>query len=252
VTDAWGVGEYEDTAAELAPASDVAVDALGLTGAERVLDVACGTANAALVAHRAGATVTGLDGSARLLEVARQRVPDGEFVLGDAAKLPFADGSFDAAVSVFGIIFVRPAEQAAAEIARVVRPGGRVAITTWPPRGPMFDAIALMRQALARARPDEGGAGMMDWGDPAALGALLAPFGDVEVAEHQLAHRRMSPEHFWDRWERLHPMWIAARRQLEPAGEWEALREVAIAALRDGGIGEGETSPYLLAVLTRR
>lgn len=250
--DAWGVGEYEDTAAELAPVSDVAVAALGLAGGERVLDVACGTGNAALVAHRAGATVTGLDGSPRLLEVARERLPGGEFVRGDAATLPFEDGAFDAAASVFGVIFARPAEQAASEIARVVRRGGRVALTTWPPRGPMFGAVALMRAALSRVRADEGESAMVDWGDPDALEALLSPFGEVEVAEHQLAHPRASPEHFWDRWERMHPMWIAARGQLEPAGEWEPLREAAIEALRTGGIGDGATSPYLLAVLTRR
>jgi SAM-dependent methyltransferase len=202
-------------------------------------------------AHDAGASVTGLDGSPRLLEVARERVPGGEFVQGDATRLPFDDGQFDAAVSVFGVIFARPAEQATAQIARVVRPGARVAITTWPPRGPMFGAVSLMRQALARLRPSEGENAPMDWGDPQALKTLLEPYGDVEVAEHQLAHAKATPEEFWDRWERLHPMWIAARRQLEPAAEWEPLRDAAIAALREGAIGEGATSPYLLAVLTR-
>ena len=245
--DAWGVGEYEYTAADIAPVADVAVAALELTGGERVLDVACGTGNAALVAHRAGATVTGLDGSPRLLDVARERVPGSEFVHGDAAKLPFEDGSFDAAVSVFGVIFVRPAEQAAAEIARVVREGGRVAITTWPPRGPIYDVFLLMREALARVRPDEGESAAVNWGDPDVLEALLAPFGEVEVAEHGLVHPRASPEDIWDRWERRHPMWIAARGQLEPAGHWAPLREAAIEALRDGGMGAGAPSPYLLA-----
>ncbi len=84
------------------------------------------------------------------------------------------------------------------------------------------------------------------------LERLLGPHGQVEVTEHELTHARATPEDFWDRWERLHPMWIAARKQLEPAGEWEALRTAAIAALRDGGMGDGATSPYLLAVLQRR
>ncbi len=250
--DAWGAGSYEDTAADIAPASDVAVAALGLASGARVLDVACGTGNAAFVAHRAGAIVTGLDGSPRLLDVARERIPDGEFVQGEITQLPFDDAQFDAAVSVFGVIFASSAEQATAEIARVVRPGGRVAITAWPPRGPMFGAIAVMRQALARVRPPEDESAPLDWGDPQTLEALLAPYGEVEVAEHQLPHRQASPEEFWDRWERFHPMWIAARRQLEPAGGWEPMREEAIAALRADGIGEGATSPYLLAVLTRR
>ena len=249
--DAWGVGSYEDTAELLAPVSDVAVEALGLTGGERVLDVACGTGNAALVAHDAGAIVTGIDGSRRLLDVARRRVPGAEFVQGDAAQLPFDDGRFDAAVSVFGVIFARPAEQAAAEIARVVRPQGRVVITTWPPRGPMFAAVSLMRQALARKRPPDVDGAPLEWGDPSVLKTLLGPYGAAEISERQLVHERSTPEEFWDRWERLHPMWIAARSQLEPA-DWERLREDVIAALRDGAIDAGATSPYLLAVLERR
>ena len=116
----------------------------------------------------------------------------------------------------------------------------------------MFDAVSVMRRALARLRPDEGESAMVDWGDPEALAALLSPHGEVEIAEHLLAHEPVSPQRFWDRWERLHPMWIAARGQLEQAGEWEAVRESAIAALHDGGFDEGAQSPWLLAVLTRR
>jgi SAM-dependent methyltransferase len=250
--DGWGVGCYEYMASQLAPVSDVAIGALGLSADERVLDVACGTGNASLVAHRAGAIVTGLDNSPRLLEVARERVPSAEFVHGDAARLPFGDGRFDAAVSVSGVIFARPAEKAAAEIARVVRPGGRVVITSWPPRGPMFAAAWPMRQALARLRPPDGSTSPIDWGDPTALETLLGPYGDLEVTEHQLTHRTTNPEEFWERWERLHPIWIGYRRQLEPAGEWKVVREAGIAALREAGIGTGVTSPYLLAVLDRR
>ena len=76
-------------------------------------------------------------------------------------------------------------------------------------------------------------------------------YGEVEVAEHQLTHQQASPEEFWDRWERLHPMWIAARRSSSRRARWEPMREEAIAALRADGIGDGATSPYLLAVLTR-
>src|SRR3954467_7450973 len=119
--DDWGAGSYEDTAAELAPAAEAAAAALALRGGERVLDVACGTGNAALVAGDAGAHATGgessprlieggrerapgVDSAPRLIEVARERVPGAEFVVGDATTLPFEDGAFDAAVSVFGVI----------------------------------------------------------------------------------------------------------------------------------------------------
>ncbi|HEX4365149.1 MAG TPA: hypothetical protein VHZ75_11415 [Solirubrobacteraceae bacterium] len=70
------------------------------------------------------------------------------------------------------------------------------------------------------------------------LEQLLGRYGDVAVTEHELANEAIAPEQFWDRWERLHPMWISARRQLEPAGEWEALRDASIAALRDSGCPE--------------
>jgi len=250
VVDAWGVGCYEDTAAELAPASEVAVAALYPRGGERILDVACGTGNATLVAHRAGASVTGLDASPRLLSVARGRVPDAAFVAGDAVELPFDDGEFDGALSVFGVIFARPADRAAAEITRVVRPGGRVAITTWPPRGPLFAAVSLLRQAIARHRAPEGPPAV-DWGDPSVLAQLLGPYGELSVIERQLAHNDATPEEVWERWEGRHPMWIGARGLLEPAGEWDLLRHASIAALRAGGIGARATSPYLLAVLRR-
>lgn len=249
--DEWGVGCYEDTASELAPVSEAAIAALGLRGGERVLDVACGTGNAAIVAHGARAVVTGLDTSPRLLEVARGRVPSADFVRGDATQLPFGDGQFDAAVSVFGVIFARPAEKAAHEITRVVRRGGRVALTAWLPYGPTFAAVSLMRQAIARVRPLEGTL-PANWGDPPVLETLLGPYGDLEVSERQLACVPVTAEQQWDRWERLHPIWINARRLLEPAGEWEQLRETSVTALCEGGVGTDVVRPYLLAVLTRR
>ncbi|MGI8801584.1 MAG: class I SAM-dependent methyltransferase [Solirubrobacteraceae bacterium] len=249
--DDWGVGCYEDTAAELAPAAEAAVGALGLTGGERVLDVACGTGNAASLAAAAGADVTGLDASPRLLDVAGDRVPGGAFVLGDAAALPFADGEFDAAVSVFGVIFAHPAGRAADELARVVRPGGRAAVTTWPPRGPLFAAVSLMRAAVERRRPTSGRP-PVTWGDPAVIESLLGPYGELTIGEHELSYEESRPEDLWDRWERLHPMWIRARGVLEPAGEWNALREACLATMREAGVGAGATSPYLLAVLERR
>jgi len=248
LVDDWGRGSYEQTASELAPVSEVAVAALGLSGSERVLDVACGTGNAALLADAAGARVVGLDASPRLLEVARERVPGAEFVLGDSAELPFEDGAFDAAVSVFGVIFGQPAGASAREIARVVRPGGRVVATTWPRRGPLFEVVSLMHAASARVRGHPAPA-RVDWGDPAVLETLLGPYGELEVHEHRLLHDGATPEQAWDRWERLHPVWIGARATLEPAGEWDGLREATIAVLRDAG--HRFASPYLLADLTR-
>src|SRR5919199_1651139 len=102
----WSVGEYERSAHELAPAARHVVELAALAPGERVLDVACGTGNAALLAARAGAVVTGLDAAARLIDVARGRAADAgveaSFVVGDAQALPFEDGAFDAVLSIFG------------------------------------------------------------------------------------------------------------------------------------------------------
>jgi SAM-dependent methyltransferase len=245
--DVWGVGSYEITATELEPAAEVAVEALELSEGERLLDIGCGTGNAALEAERAGAAVAGIDPSPRLVQVARRRIPGGQFVEGSATDMPFDDDSFDAAVSVFALIFVSPAERAVAEMARVVRPRGRAAITSWPARGPVFESVMAMRRAMARVRPPESPPpAQPDWGDPDVLRELLGAHGEVEVSEQILPAEVRNPEQVWARWEESHPIWIGAKRVLGPAGEWEGLREETLDALRGGDL---TGAPYMLSVL---
>lgn len=246
--DEWGAGSYEETAKELAPTADVAVDALGIQAGEHVLDVACGTGNGAAVAAAAGARVTGLDASPRLLEAARERVPEGEFVHGDAAELPFQDGAFDAAVSIFGAVLADRSEQAVCEMARVVRPGGRLAITSWVPRGPVSGAIGAIHRIAAHAHADA--APRPDWSDRAVLERVLGPFGEIDISEQALAADPLTHEERWERWARSHPMWIRLRERLEPA-TWERLREEALEAMRAAQRRDGPESPYLLTVLRR-
>ena len=124
----WGIGRYERFAPDLEPAAEHVVELAGLHPGERVLDLGCGTGNAALLAARAGAAVTGIDPASRLLEIARERLAadglDGSFVVGDAQALPFRDGEFDAVLSVFGVIFAVDAERALSEAIRVLKPDG--------------------------------------------------------------------------------------------------------------------------------
>jgi demethylmenaquinone methyltransferase/2-methoxy-6-polyprenyl-1,4-benzoquinol methylase len=95
---------------------------------DRVLDACCGTGDLAVAALEAGATVTGLDFSERMLERARHKSDEIEWVQGDAEKLPFEDASFDAATVGFGVRNLADLERGLAELRRVLRPGGRVAI----------------------------------------------------------------------------------------------------------------------------
>ena len=105
---------------------------------DRVLDACCGTGDLAVAARKAGATVVGLDFSERMLERARSKDASIEWVQGDLLELPFEDASFDAATVGFGVRNVVDLERALAELARVLRPGGRVGILEITrPRGPL-------------------------------------------------------------------------------------------------------------------
>jgi len=118
------------------------VERLALTKGQRVLDVCCGSGASAIpAAELVGPTgsVTGVDLADKLLELARRKAKQSgleniEFRSGDLTQLPFDEGSFDVAVCVFGIFFVPDMDAALRELKRVLRPGGRLAITTWGPR----------------------------------------------------------------------------------------------------------------------
>src|SRR4051794_39408130 len=150
----WSAGAYERTAMELEPAARAVVACAAVADGERVLDVACGTGNAALVAARAGARATGLDSAPRLVEVARERAAnaragaDAEFLVGDALDLPFDDGTFDALVSVFGVIFAPDPDRAVAEMLRVLAPGGRVVLSAWLPEGAVHRMVGVLGRGL--------------------------------------------------------------------------------------------------------
>jgi demethylmenaquinone methyltransferase/2-methoxy-6-polyprenyl-1,4-benzoquinol methylase len=156
-----------------------------------VLDACCGTGDLAIAARDAGGTVTGLDFSEAMLERARAKAPELAWLRGDLLELPFADASFDAATVGFGVRNVDDLERSLAELRRVLRPGGRVAILEITrPRGPLapfygvwFDRVVPL---LGKALP--GGAAyeylpasVRRFPGPPELARLLraAGFGDV-------------------------------------------------------------------------
>jgi SAM-dependent methyltransferase len=242
----WSAGEYERTAAELEPAARHVVERAAIAPGERVLDLACGTGNAARLAVAAGARVTGLDSAPRLVEVARDRVPDAEFVVGDALELPFGDGAFDVVVSVFGVIFVPDPARAIAEIVRVLAPGGRALLSAWRPEGPVTSMVGVLGRGLAAAgapnRP------RFAWEDPEAVAALAAVHGaTVDAEDGNLTIEGESPEAYFAVAEEHHPMSLAGRPLLERAGTYPVLREEAIGVLRAGNEDPAAfrvTSPY--------
>lgn len=145
----WIDGDFGKIARSLEPAAEEFVSRRSVAPEMRVLDVGCGSGNVALPAARAGATVTGLDIAPNLLEQARQRAReeglDIAFEEGDVEDLPFPDGAFDLVLSMFGAMFAPRPERAAAEMLRVCRPRGKVAMANWTPTGfsgQMFRLVA--------------------------------------------------------------------------------------------------------------
>jgi len=248
----WSRGEYERTAEQLEAAAEVAVAALAPAEGERVLDVGCGTGNAALAAARAGAEVVGVDPARRLLEVARARAgregfAAAEFVEGDALALPVEDAAFDAALSVFAVIFAAPPRAAAGELLRAVRPGGRIVVTTWRPEGPIFEAALLAREALGL--PDEAPM----WGDPEALTGLFAPH-PVDLREERLAFTGPSAHAWLQTQLDHHPVWLEAGDALRERGGWDDLVARSQALLESANEDPAAfrvTGRYLVATIHR-
>jgi 2-polyprenyl-3-methyl-5-hydroxy-6-metoxy-1,4-benzoquinol methylase len=136
---AWMAGNYGLVAKHLEQGAEEFIARLALKPGTRLLDVACGNGNLAMLAARAGAIATGVDIATNLLEQARARAKSEglaiQFDEGDAEQLPYDNSAFDVVVSMFGAMFAPRPELAAAELVRVCRPGGRIAMANWTPAG---------------------------------------------------------------------------------------------------------------------
>jgi len=162
-----GWSHFHPLAAMTTPPAAKLVNFAGIKSGERVLDVACGTGVVAVTCALRGAQVTGLDLTPELLETARENAKiaavEVDFHEGDAEKLPFPDSTFDAVLSQFGHMFAPRPEVAVAEMLRVLKPGGTIAFSTWPPDQFIGRAFALTASYMPPLPP-----GVMPpplWGD---------------------------------------------------------------------------------------
>jgi SAM-dependent methyltransferase len=168
------------------------LEAAGVESGTRLLDVACGPGHVAAAAAAMGAKPLGLDAAEGMVAVARARYTEIEFQQADAERLPFGDASFDAVVAGFVVNHLPHPERAVAEFVRVVRPGGRVAVTVWdrPGRmrllGVLGEAVAGTEGVLDPGLPS-GGPDPFRFADDAALAALLSGAGLAEAEVRSIA-----------------------------------------------------------------
>ena len=238
----WGLGDYGCMAQRLDRAARLAVARAPVTRDDRVLDVGCGTGNAALMAATLGAQVTGVDFEPALLAQARER---GEaaglavtWQVGDAAALPFADAAFSVVLSLFGVMYAPDHALAAAELARVAAPGARVALAAWVPGSFMPAMGGILAPYLPPPPPGKAPA---RWGDESALRALLEP---VDVSIDHVSGETL-PIEFPDREAavdflvRTAGHVVAERERLTQQGRWQSLLTDlgALVEQRDEGAG---------------
>jgi SAM-dependent methyltransferase len=180
------------------------LDAAGVGAGTSVLDVASGTGTVAAAAVARGAQAVGVDVAESMVRLAAGLHPDVEFVRGDAESLPFDDGSFDAVVFGFGLLHMGRPERAAAELARVLRPGGRAALTVWnDPSRSRLHGVVLESIAEVGAVPPADvppGPPLFRFADDGELTALLAGagFDEVEVRAVEHEHEPPSADALWD------------------------------------------------------
>jgi SAM-dependent methyltransferase len=183
---AWMAGDFGQIARYTAHCGEAFVDGLQIQPGTRALDVACGTGNLAIPAARKGARVWGLDIAPNLLEQARQRAAaeglDATFEEGDAEQLPYPDAHFDVVMSMFGAMFAPRPELAAAELARVCRPGGRIAMANWTPDGFVATQFALGNRYVP---PPEGVPPPVLWGDERVVRQRLGDYASEILTARQ-------------------------------------------------------------------
>lgn len=195
---AWASGDYAVIGTTLQLVGERLAEACDLRWDEKVLDVAAGNGNATLAAARRGCHVRSTDYVAELLKRGEERAQAERlkvvFEVADVEALPYADGAYDAVISTFGVMFAPDQAQAARELARVCRPGGRIGLANWTPQG----FIGQLFKTLGRHVPPPVGAlPPSRWGDEEQLRILFADsIGALNASRQQFNFRYRSAAHF--------------------------------------------------------
>ncbi len=197
----WEAGDFSEVAKHIETVAEAFVERLNIQPGMKVLDVACGSGNLAIIAAQKGAEVTGVDIADNLIDAAKKRAEAAglniKFEVGDAEAMPYADGEFDLVMTMFGAMFAPRPEVAASELVRVCKPGGTIAMANWTPDGHAGQMFKLsgkylppppMPAPVLWGVPEEVakrfGDSVTDLKTTPRLADMIFEYGPAEVVEH--------------------------------------------------------------------
>ena len=244
----WSSGgrDYDEISRGIADSIEHCVMRLNPQPGERILDLSTGTGWTSRLVARRGASVVGADIAEDLLEAARAAAEAErlsiEYRVGDAESLPFATGEFDGVISTVGVMFASRQEAAAAELARVCRKGGRIALTTWTSDGNVLKMFEVMKRYMP-APPTPAPRSPFEWGRTERIEELLGSAFDLKFEKGTSYYREPSAEAAWDTFSTGYGPTRALAASLDPERR---------AALRDDFIAFHAGFPTALGVVVPR
>lgn len=238
----WALGDYDEVAAGLTISTDQTLRVAKVRPGEQVLDVATGTGITAIAARERGATVTGIDLTPELIEVAKRKAAaegfsDIDFREGDAEALPFPDASFDVVLSTCGHMFAPDQPKVGSELARVTRPGGRVVFLAWTPDGGLGGWFGITNRYVP---PPTGVPSPFNWGDPDKVRDLLGDaFSEVTHTRGDCPQFGDTPEQLWELFSTRYGPTVRALSMLEDDAA-KAFRGEMLGFLEGYGAADGK------------
>lgn len=254
---AWSSGDYAVVGTTLQIVGEQLCEAIDLRAGSKVLDVAAGNGNATLAAARRWCDVTSTDYVPALLERGRERAAAEhlavDFREADAEALPFADASYDVVLSTFGVMFTPDQDQAASELARVCKSGGKIGLASWTPQGFIGQLFKTIGKHLP---PPAGVKSPALWGTAARLEEMFGGVAAEIAAEPRMfVFRYRSPDHWLEIFKTFYGPTLKAFAALDDSGQ-AALRRDLLALLGEFNHADDGTivvhSEYLEAVITKR
>lgn len=254
---AWSSGDYAVVGTTLQIVGEQLCEALDIRAGQKVLDVAAGNGNATLAAARRWCDVVSTDYVPSLLARGQGRAAaEGlsiKFEEADAEALSFADASFDAVISTFGVMFTPDQDKAAAELLRVCRSGGKIGLANWTPEGFIGQVFKTLGKYLP---PPAGAKSPALWGTEARLREMFGPSAaSINAERRNFMFRYRSAEHFLDVFKNYYGPMLKAFAALDATNQ-QGLRNDLLALIGRSNRADDGTmvvpSEYLEIVITKR